>query len=77
MVRRIDDLVLGTPGNRVCLWLSTTKQGAGVGHTLNASFMSLALDKYTGIRGWAYLKCIIGLGMAIIKAFSSWLMRRS
>jgi hypothetical protein len=61
----------------VCLWPSTTKQGSGVGHTLNASFMSLlALDKSTGIRGWAYLKCILG-GMAIIKASSSRLMRRS
>jgi hypothetical protein len=77
MVRRIDDLVLGTPGNRICPWPSTTKQGSGVGHTLNASFMSLALDKSTGIRGWAYLKCILGLGMAIIKVFSSRLMRRS
>jgi hypothetical protein len=43
MVRRIDDLVLGMPGNRKCLWPSTTKQGSGVGYTLNASFMSLAL----------------------------------
>jgi hypothetical protein len=63
MVRRIDDLVLGTPGNRLCLWPSTSKQGSGVGHT--------------GIRGWKYLKCILGLGMAIIKASSSRLMRRS
>jgi hypothetical protein len=39
-------LVLGTPGNRLCLWPSTSKQSSGVGHTtLNASFMSLALDK--------------------------------
>jgi hypothetical protein len=46
MVRRIDDyLVLGMPGNRICLWPSTSKQGSGVGHTLKASFMSLALDK--------------------------------
>jgi hypothetical protein len=25
-----------TPGNRLCLWPSTSKQGSGVGHTLNA-----------------------------------------
>jgi hypothetical protein len=37
MVRRIGDLVLGTPGNRLCLWPLTNKQGSGVGHTLNAS----------------------------------------
>jgi hypothetical protein len=49
MVRRIDDLVLGTPGNRVRMSLALDKkQGSGVGHTLNASFMSLALDKTTG-----------------------------
>jgi hypothetical protein len=41
MVRRIDDLVLGTPGNRWCLWPSTSKQGSGVGHTLNESFIYL------------------------------------
>jgi hypothetical protein len=29
------------------------------------------------MRGWAYLKCNLGLGMAIIKASSSRLMRRS
>jgi hypothetical protein len=35
-VRRIDDLVR-TPGNRLCLWPSISKQGSGAGHTLNAS----------------------------------------
>jgi hypothetical protein len=31
------DLILGTPGNRfLCLWPSTSKQGSGVGNTLNA-----------------------------------------
>jgi hypothetical protein len=42
------DLVLGTPGDRICLWPSTNKQGSGVGHTLNASFMSLALTNKQG-----------------------------
>jgi hypothetical protein len=35
--RRIDYLVLGTPGNRLCLWPLTSIQGSGVGYTLNAS----------------------------------------
>jgi hypothetical protein len=46
VVRRIDDLVLGTPGNRVCLWPLISKQESGVGH-----YKSILLPADEGIIG--------------------------
>jgi hypothetical protein len=65
IVRRIDDLVLGTPGNRLCLWPSTSKQGSGVGHTLNAPLCLWPLTSKQGSRVGHTLNATLALGWSL------------